>query len=240
MFDRLSRERLPGHVAIIMDGNRRWAKQRLLPATAGHEAGRRTLKRIVQACRNLGIPYLTVYAFSTENWSRSREEVGFLWALFRETLRSEIRELDAAGVRMTFPGERDALPHDIRTLVEEAEDRTARHGGLTLNIALNYGSRAEILRAVRHLATEVSEGRLEPGAIDEGRVASALDTAGQPDPDLLIRTSGESRLSNFLLWQLAYAELHITPVLWPDFDDVALARALEDFQARERRFGGGA
>jgi len=240
VFDRLAKERLPRHVAIIMDGNRRWAKQRLLPATAGHEAGRRTLKRMVQACRNLGSPFLTVYAFSTENWSRSREEVGFLWALFRETLRSEIRELDEAGVRMTFPGERDALPEDIRTLVEDAEARTAGHGGLTLNIALNYGSRAEILRAVRRLATEVAEGRLAPGAIDEGRLAAALDTAGQPDPDLLIRTSGESRLSNFLLWQVAYAELHITPVLWPDFDDAALARALEDYQTRERRFGGGA
>ncbi|MEB3238367.1 MAG: isoprenyl transferase [Candidatus Sericytochromatia bacterium] len=238
-FAGLDRARLPRHVAIIMDGNRRWAKKRLLPATAGHEAGRRTLKRVVQAFRNLGIPYLTVYAFSTENWSRSREEVGFLWSLFRETLRSEIRELDEAGVRMRFPGERAALPEDIRTMVENAEARTADHSGLTLNIALNYGSRAEVLRAVRSLAAATAAGTLAPEAIDEQLISDALDTSGQPDPDLLIRTSGESRLSNFLLWQIAYAELHITPVLWPDFDEAALARALADYQARDRRFGGG-
>ncbi|MEB3300066.1 MAG: polyprenyl diphosphate synthase [Candidatus Sericytochromatia bacterium] len=238
-WGKLDRARLPRHVAIIMDGNRRWAKQRLLPGGAGHEAGRRALKRIVQSFRNLGIPYLTVYAFSTENWSRSQEEVGFLWSLFRETLRGELRELDAAGVRMRFPGERDALPPDVRRMIEEAEARTTGHRGLTLNIALNYGSRSEILRAVRRVAEEVAAGQLVPTALDEQTFAACLDTAGQPDPDLLIRTSGEGRLSNFLLWQLAYAELHITPVLWPDFDDAALVAALLDFQGRHRRFGGG-
>ena len=235
----IDRQKLPRHVAIIMDGNRRWARARLLPTTAGHEAGRRTLKRMVTAFRNLGIPFLTVYAFSTENWRRSTEEVGFLWALFRETLRSEIEELDAAGVRMRFPGERADLPDDVRDLVTSAEVRTAGHQGLTLNIALNYGSRAELVRGIRHLAEQVRSGALAPDAIDEQAIAAGLDTAGQPDPDLLIRTSGENRLSNFLLWQLAYSEIHVTDTLWPDFDEKALALALRDYQSRDRRFGGG-
>lgn len=228
---------VPRHVAVIMDGNGRWAKARLLPRIAGHKRGADAVRRIVEAAWDFGVEYLTLYAFSSENWKRPEEEVGGLMSLLRLYLRSELDELDRNGVRVRVIGNRDRLPADIRQLIAEAEARTVANRRLTLILAVSYGGQGEIVQAARRLAEDVAAGRLRPEDIDESCFATRLETAGIPDPDLVIRTSGEQRLSNFLLWQAAYAELVFTDTLWPDFGRDEFAAALREFQARDRRFG---
>jgi len=234
----LDPERLPAHVAVIMDGNGRWANQRGLPRVMGHRQGVEALKRTLRLCSDWGIGTLTAYAFSTENWSRPGEEVSFLMTLFEQVLAKELEALQKEQVRIRFLGDLTALPRGLQALIAEATERSAANTGIHFNVCTNYGSRSEIVQAAQALARQVQAGELDPEAIDENLLAAELHTAGQLDPDLLIRTSGEQRLSNFLLWQLAYAELHVTDVLWPDFDAAALTRALQDFQGRQRRFGG--
>ena len=230
--------RLPRHVAVIMDGNGRWARQRGLPRMMGHRAGVEALKRTLRLCSDWGVGALTAYAFSTENWSRPGEEVTFLMTLFERVLARELEALEREEVRIRFLGELEELPEGLQRLIADATDRTAGNSGIHFNVCTNYGSRRELVRAAQRLASQVAAGTLEPDQIDEAAFAAELHTAGEDDPDLLIRTSGEQRLSNFLLWQLAYAELHLTDVLWPDFDARALERALLDYQGRQRRFGG--
>lgn len=230
--------RLPRHVAVIMDGNGRWARQRNLPRVMGHRQGVEALKSTLRRCSDWGIGALTAYAFSTENWNRPGEEVSFLMALFERVLERELLALEQEQVRIRFLGDLEPLPAGLRERIADATARTAANTGIHFNVCTNYGGRAELVRAARHLADRVARGDLDPAQIDEARFAAELHTAGDCDPDLLIRTSGEQRISNFLLWQLAYAELHITDVLWPDFDEAALLRALLDYQGRQRRFGG--
>ncbi len=227
----------PTHVAIIMDGNGRWAKARGLPRIAGHQQGAEVVRETVTHCREIGIAYLTLYAFSSENWKRPMSEIDELMGLLRLYLRRELRKLCEASVRMRFIGERARLPNDIIALVDEAERTTRENRALTLVIALNYGGRAEIVEAARRLAENARAGRIAPEAIDEDAFAAQLSTAGIPDPDLLIRTSGEQRLSNFLLWQTAYTELVFTPVMWPEFTRAHLDAAIDEFHRRERRYG---
>ena len=230
--------RLPAHVAVIMDGNGRWANQRKLPRVMGHREGVEALKRTLRLCSDWGIGALTAYAFSTENWNRPGEEVSFLMALFERVLERELLALEQEQVRIRFLGDLDPLPEGLRQRIAEATARTAANTGIHFNVCTNYGGRAELVRAARRLAERAARGELDPARIDEASFAAELHTAGDCDPDLLIRTSGEQRISNFLLWQLAYAELHITDVLWPDFDAAALRNALLDYQSRQRRFGG--
>jgi undecaprenyl diphosphate synthase len=229
--------RLPQHVACIMDGNGRWAQHRGLPRIAGHRQGARTLKDLVRCCKDWGIPTLTVYAFSTENWQRPLEEVSFLMRLFERLLRQELAELHQAGVRLQFLGDLTPLPALLQSQMHRATTETAQNRAVTFNVAVNYGSRLEIIQACRHLAHQVQQGLLAPDDIDESSLEQQLYTGSLPGPDLLIRTSGEQRLSNYLLWQLAYAELYFTDTLWPDFDRPAFAEALMAFQGRDRRFG---
>lgn len=229
--------RAPRHVAIIMDGNGRWAAQRGLPRLEGHRRGADAVRRVVEACPDLGVETLTLFAFSTENWRRPTAEVKGLMTLFRRYLRRDAAELAEKGARVVFLGDRAALDEDIQALMAGLEARTAEGTRVTVAIAINYGGRQEIAAAARRLAREAAQGRLDPDAIDEARFGAALPGAALPEPDLLIRTSGEQRISNFLLWQLAYAELVFAPELWPDFDAAALSRALAQFGARERRFG---
>ena len=230
--------RLPAHVAVIMDGNGRWAGQRLLPRVMGHREGVEALKRTLRLCSDWGIGALTAYAFSTENWNRPGEEVSFLMTLFERVLAREIDALDQEQVRIRFLGDLEQLPDGLQQLIAQATARTASNSGIHFNVCTNYGGRRELVLAAQRLAQQAARGELDPAAIDEQLFAAQLHTAGEADPDLLIRTSGERRISNFLLWQLAYAELHITDVLWPDFDEAALTAALLDYQGRQRRFGG--
>jgi undecaprenyl diphosphate synthase len=230
--------RLPAHVAVIMDGNGRWAKQRNLPRVMGHREGVEALKRTLRLCSDWGIGALTAYAFSTENWSRPGEEVSFLMTLFERVLARELQALEQEQVRIRFLGDLEPLPEGLQRLIADATARTAANTGIHFNVCTNYGGRAELVRAARRLAERCAAGELDPAAIDEQSFSAELLTAGEQDPDLLIRTSGERRISNFLLWQLAYAEIHITDVLWPDFDEAALMGALRDYQSRQRRFGG--
>jgi undecaprenyl diphosphate synthase len=225
-------------VAVIMDGNGRWARQRGLPRVMGHRAGVEALKRTLRLCSDWGIGALTAYAFSTENWSRPGEEVTFLMTLFERVLARELEALEKEQVRIRFLGDLEELPQGLQSLIADATARTAANTGIHFNVCTNYGGRRELVRAARRLAEQAARGDLDPASLDEERFAAELHTAGEADPDLLIRTSGEQRISNFLLWQLAYAELHITDVLWPDFDAQALLAALEDYQGRQRRFGG--
>lgn len=227
----------PRHVAIIMDGNGRWATSRGLPRIAGHRAGAEAVRRTVRAAKEFGIEYLTLFGFSSENWKRPLAEVDDLMGLLRHYLRGEIAELHKNGVRLRIIGQRERLAPDIVTLIENGEALTRGNTGLNLIIALSYGGRAEIAIAARTIAEEVAAGRLSPGQIDETCVAGHLHTSGIPDPDLLIRTSGEQRISNFLLWQTAYSEFIFTDTLWPDFAQSDLARALQDYHARDRRYG---
>ncbi|HEV2162461.1 MAG TPA: isoprenyl transferase [Stellaceae bacterium] len=227
----------PTHVAIIMDGNGRWAKARGLPRIAGHRAGAEAVRRTLTASVELGIKYLTLFGFSSENWKRPADEVSDLMGLLRHYIRGEIAELHRNGVRLRVIGDRAKLPTDVVGMIDNAETLTAGNDRLNLSIALSYGGRAEIARAARRLAEDVAAGRLAPGAIDEDTFAARLLTAGIPDPDLLIRTSGEQRISNFLLWQTAYAELVFTPTLWPDFAKGDLEKAVRDFHGRDRRYG---
>ena len=229
--------RIPQHLAIIMDGNGRWAEQRQLPRIFGHRQAVETVRTVVKECRAIGIPHLTLYAFSSENWGRPAAEVAALMELLGLFLAQELETLMAEDVRLRVIGNTDLLPVEVRQVLEGTINRTAGNRRLVLTLALSYGSRDEILRAVKDLAAEVEGGELAVSDIDEQLFSASLDTAGLPDPDLLIRTSGEMRISNFLLWQLAYAELYFTDVLWPDFSADELRRALDDFSARQRRFG---
>ena len=228
----------PAHVAIIMDGNGRWAKARGLPRVAGHKAGVEALRRTVRAAPGQGIRWLTLYAFSSENWSRPQEEVSDLLGLLKIFIRRDLAELHRNGVRVRVIGDKQTLKSDIRALLEEAETLTAGNAALRLNIAFNYGGRDEIVRAARALAEQARAGALSPERIDAELFAAHLDTAGIPDPELVIRTSGEQRLSNFLLWQSAYSEFVFLPCLWPDFTAEHLAEALRLYADRDRRFGG--
>jgi len=227
----------PRHVAIIMDGNGRWAKMRGLPRTAGHKRGAESVRNAVSAARKLGISYLTLFGFSSENWKRPEGEVRALMGLLRLYLRSEVEELHKNGVRLRVLGERSRLDPDIVRLIEDAESRTRDNTELTLLLALSYGSRQELVSAARRLASDARDGKIDPETIDEDVFSDRLFTAGIPDPDLLIRTSGECRISNFLLWQCAYAEMLFLDVLWPDFGEADLERAVRDFICRDRRYG---
>ncbi len=229
---------VPRHVAIIMDGNGRWAKKRFLPRIAGHREGIKAAKAVVKAAARQGIDVLTLYAFSTENWSRPADEVRDLMGLLRRFILDDIAELAQNGVRLQLIGDWRALSPDLVRLIEEAVAKTADNRDLTLVIALNYGSQAEIANAARTLAEQVQRGEIAIAAITPEAITGALETADLPPPDLVVRTSGEQRLSNFLLWQAAYAELLFVDTLWPDFGDAELANALEVYAARERRFGG--
>ena len=228
----------PRHVAIIMDGNGRWAKDRGLPRKMGHRQGVEAVRRAVRGSIELGIEYLTIFSFSTENWNRPADEVDDLLGLMKRFIRRDLAELHEAGVRILTIGERQAIDGELSSLIAEAVELTRHNGKLTLVIAFNYGSRGEIARAARRLGELVAAGELAPADIDAERLAGALDTSGIPDPDLLIRTSGEMRLSNFLLWQTAYTEFVFLDSYWPDFDKAALEGAIDAFRSRERRFGG--
>ncbi|MGB3722745.1 MAG: isoprenyl transferase [Pacificimonas sp.] len=225
---------MPRHVAIIMDGNGRWARSRHLPRVAGHKAGMESVRSVVKAAPDLGIEVLTLYAFSSENWKRPQDEIGFLFGLLKSYLQSEIAELDARDVRIRVIGNWQALPRDLVSLIDGAIRRTKGNAGLTLVLALNYGSRNEMARAVRQCIVD----GLSPEEIDEDAISQRLDTGDLASPDVIIRTSGEERLSNFMMWQAAYAEFVFVPTLWPDFDGAALASACDVFAARERRYGG--
>ncbi|MBM7552718.1 isoprenyl transferase [Thalassobacillus pellis] len=235
---RLDKELLPCHVAIIMDGNGRWAKSRGMPRIAGHKEGMNVVKRIVRYASDLGIDILTLYAFSTENWKRPKKEVDFLMKLPMEFLNTYLPELIEKNVRVETIGDFDRLPEHTKKAVQEAKDRTADNTGLILNFALNYGSRNEMIEAVKQVAKQVQEGEINIQDIDESCFTDHLFTADLKEPDLLIRTSGEQRLSNFLLWQLAYSEFWFTDVFWPDFDESYFEKALYDYQNRKRRYGG--
>ena len=234
----LNLEALPGHVAIIMDGNGRWAKKRMLPRVAGHRAGMGKVKTIIRMSSDIGIKYLTMYAFSTENWKRPKAEVSALMGLLIEFLTKELDEMHEKNVVFRTIGDTSILPAPVIEVLENAAHKTQNNTGMTLNIALNYGSRLEIARAARKVAQKVAAGEVAPEAVDEALLAQHLDTAGQPDPDFMIRTSGEERLSNFLLWQLAYAEFYFTEVHWPDFGEAEYGAALLAYQNRARRYGG--
>lgn len=226
------------HVAIIMDGNGRWATSRGLPRAEGHRRGVDALRRTVRAAVDLGLEYLTVYSFSSENWRRPAAEVGQLMGLLRLFFRRDLADLERINVRVRFIGERETLATDVRAILDEAERRTSANTGLNLVVAFNYGGRQEIVAAVRRVAGLVAAGKLEPGDLSEDLVSQMLDTRGMPDPDLVIRTSGEVRTSNFLPWQTAYSEYVFMPVLWPDFDENMLRAAVAEFARRDRRFGG--
>jgi len=233
----LDRDRLPRHVAVIMDGNGRWAQQRGLPRIMGHRRGVDTLKKLLRTCNDWGIGALTAYAFSTENWGRPHTEVDFLMTLFERVLRQELTEMHAEGVRIQFVGNLRSLPPSLQAEIDRAVQQTRHNSGIRFTVATNYGGRQETVQACRAIATEVQLGKLAPEDIDEELFGHHLYTADLEDPDLLIRTSGEMRISNFLLWQLAYAELYVTDTLWPDFDPVEFHQALGDYQKRHRRFG---
>mgnify|MGYP000519564869 CR=1 FL=1 len=234
----LNKENLPIHIAIIMDGNRRWAKEKSLETKQGHKEGAENLKRIAKYANEIGIKYLTVYAFSTENWKRTEEEVGALMFLLKWYLDDLLNSSDLDNVKINVLGDITRLDPGIQKLILKLEDKTKDYTGLKLNIAFNYGGRDEITRAVRKIAGKVSEGSLKPEDIDEDTISNNLDTWELPDPDLLIRTSGEQRLSNYLCWQLAYTEFYFTDIYWPDFDREELIKAFEKYNKTERRFGG--
>jgi undecaprenyl diphosphate synthase len=228
---------IPGHIAIIMDGNGRWAQSRGLPRIAGHRQGAEAVRRSVEACREYGVSYLTLFAFSSENWKRPASEIDDLMGLLRVYLRREISELARNDVRLKIIGDRNRLSGEIRALIEDGEKLTHANRGLTLTIAISYGSQAEIVHAARELAAACCRGEMAPEDIDENHFSRHLYTADMPDPDLVIRTSGEQRLSNFMLWQAAYAELLFMNVFWPDFDKKSLLWAIDQFGARDRRYG---
>lgn len=227
----------PAHIGIIMDGNGRWAEARGLPRSAGHRKGVEALRRTVRRAGKIGVRYLTVFSFSSENWSRPAQEIASLMGLLRRFIEQDLKELGEANVRVRPIGRRDNLSNEINALLTKAEESTRDNTGMTLLVAFNYGGRDEIVRACQALAERVKAGEIAPGDIDEKLLADNLDTAGIPDPDVIIRTSGESRLSNFTMWQAAYSEFVFVPVLWPDFDDAALDAALQEYRNRHRRFG---
>jgi undecaprenyl diphosphate synthase len=233
----LDATKIPQHVAAIMDGNGRWAKQRGLPRIAGHRQGANIVKSLLRCCKDWGIANFTVYAFSTENWGRPEAEVDFLMRLFEGLLDSELAEMHDEGVRLRFLGDRSQVPLTLRKMMEKSMEKTASNQAVNFNVAINYGSRNEITQACKSIADRIQSGELKPEDINESLFAKHLDTTGLPDPDLLIRTSGEQRLSNFLLWQLAYTEIYITDTFWPDFDGGEFVKAIVDYQGRDRRFG---
>lgn len=230
-------ENVPRHIAIVMDGNRRWARARFLPRLEGHRQGVKAVRRTVEACLDFGVPILTLYTFSAENWNRPQEEVSALMNLLAVHLRKEMDELIQEGVRFQALGRISRLPRNIQDLVEELEDRTQGNSRLVFNLALNYGGRQELVDAAVRVSREVLDGTLRLEDIDENVISQRLTTAGMHDPDLLIRTGGEQRVSNFLLWQLAYSEMVFLPIFWPEFDANHLRMAIEEFSRRERRFG---
>ena len=234
----IDKDRLPAHIAIIMDGNGRWAKKRLLPRIAGHKAGVDAVRKIVRACGEIGIKYLTLYTFSSENWARPESEVSGLMKLLWNTLANEVEQLDKNNVRLMTIGRLYEMPENIQNEFAKAINRLSKNTGLTLVLALNYGSRIEIVDMVRKVSQKVKNGELDIEDIDSTIVSENLYTAGMPDPDLLIRTSGEMRISNYLLWQIAYTEFYITNTYWPDFSPDCLFEAIREFQNRNRRFGG--
>jgi undecaprenyl diphosphate synthase len=229
---------VPRHVAIIMDGNGRWARDRGLPRTAGHRQGLDALRQAVRTAAELGVSYLTIYSFSSENWSRPEAEVSFLLDLLRRFIRMDVADLHRQGVKITVIGDRANLDPSIVRLLEDAEALTAGNTGLRLVVAFNYGGRQELTRAMQVIARKVAEGKIDAGDVTTAVIANHLDTAGMPDPDLLIRTGGEQRLSNYLLWQCAYTEFVFTPEYWPDFTAEVFRRAVSEYASRERRFGG--
>ncbi len=237
MQQELDTEKIPQHVAIIMDGNGRWAQQRGLERSEGHIAGVESVRKVLKAAADIGIKYLTIYAFSTENWGRPRQEVDMLMALFCKCIINETPELVASGVRVRMIGDRSGLSADVCQHIEEIEQATAHLERITLVLAINYSSQSEIEHAVKELARKVETGELKPDKIDRQCIGHALYTNGIPDPDLVIRTSGECRLSNFLLWQCAYSELYFTPTLWPDFGKEGLIEAVKEYSCRDRRYG---
>ena len=228
---------VPRHVAIIMDGNGRWAEERHRPRLFGHKAGVDTVREIVEVARSLGIGYLTLYAFSTENWKRPEGEVSGLMGLLKTYLQAELRTMLRNGIRLNCLGLSQRLPEDVRAILQKSIDQTQTCTGMTLNLALNYGGRAELLHAVKEIAGKCRDGRLDPASLTEATIEAHLFTADQPDPDLLIRTGGENRLSNFLLWQASYAELYFTEIKWPDFRKDQFMAALHNYSQRQRRFG---
>lgn len=236
-MDQLDKTNLPRHIAIIMDGNGRWAQNHSLGRIAGHRKGTESVRSVVEACRRIGVPFLTLYAFSSENWSRPEKEVEALMGLLERYLKSELETMTKNGIRLLAIGETGALPSRVKAVLDETIAKTAGHTAMTLILALNYGSHDEILQAVRKIADDARKGVIETPAITEDRFAGYLHTKGIPDPDLLIRTSGEYRLSNFLLWQMAYTEFYFTETLWPDFREEHLVEAILEYQKRERRFG---
>lgn len=236
-MERLNKEKLPTHLAIIMDGNGRWAQKRLLNRVIGHEKGIDTVRRVVRLCRKIGIGYLTLYAFSYENWNRPSREVSALMRLLEKYLITELPEMMENSIRLKAIGRIDLLPPSARKTLNKCITETENNRGMVLNLALSYGGRTEIIDAVKRIVTEIDEGKIKAGDITEDLFSSYLYTAGMPDPDFLIRTSGELRVSNFLLWQIAYSEIYVTETLWPDFGEEDLITALLDYQKRERRFG---
>lgn len=229
---------LPVHVAIILDGNGRWAKRRGMPRTTGHAVGSENFRKIATYCNDIGIKYLTVYAFSTENWKRPIDEVGVIMSLLEKYILEAIDEVEKKKLRLRFWGSREGLPARIIELMEHAEKKSAAMPGMQVNVCLNYGSRRELSDAAKEIAMSVARGEIDPASIDEETISSHLNSCGVPEPDILIRPGGEMRLSNFLLWQSAYTELYFTDTLWPDFDERELDRAIVAYQARNRRFGG--
>lgn len=231
-------DRLPRHIAIIMDGNGRWAKKRGLPRTAGHKVGAETFRHIATYCRDIGIEYLTVYAFSTENWKRSEEEVGTIMGLLKQYLLESIESMERDNIRLRFLGDLTAISPELQELVDRTNAISARMSGFQANVCLNYGGRDEIVRAVRRFAKDCESGAMKPEELTEEVLSGYLDSGGLPDPELIIRPSGEVRTSNFLLWQSAYSEYYFCDTLWPDFDEEELCRAIASYQKRDRRFGG--
>ena len=225
------------HIAVIMDGNRRWAKKNLLPTAVGHQKGVEALKKTLRSCKDFGIKYLTVYAFSTENWNRKKEEVDFLMGLLAKTLSNELAEMHNEGIKITFIGDIEALSADLKAILDNAQNTTKDNQGVNLQIAFNYGSRLEIVEAVKNIADKVKSGELEIGEISENLISDTIYTASIPDPDLLIRTGGEYRISNYLLWQIAYSEILVVNKFWPEFDKKQLELAVLDFEKRNRRYG---
>ena len=230
-------KRLPKHVAVIMDGNGRWAKKRGISRVRGHEKGAEAVREIVRTSREIGISWLTLYAFSEENWKRPKHEIQALMKLLKRFLKGELKEMQENGIRLKTIGRTHKLPDDTRKILIETIEKTASNKDLVLTLALSYGGRQEVMDAIRNIATEIEAGRISASEISEQLISNTLYTAGMPEPDLLIRTSGEYRISNFLLWQIAYTEIYITPTLWPDFGKEDYLAAIQDFQERERRFG---
>ena len=233
----IDRAKLPKHVAVIMDGNGRWARQKGLPRIEGHRRGATVLKEMLRYCKDLGIKTLTAYAFSTENWGRPQTEVSFLMGLFERLLQKELKEMAEEEVCINFIGDLTPLPESLQLEMRRSMESTKNNQGVFFNVAINYGSRHEMINACKAIAEKVQQGELSAEEIDDNTISQHLYTSGSPDPDLLIRTSGEMRLSNFMLWQLAYTEIYVTDTLWPDFDSEQFDRAIESFQQRDRRFG---